>query len=276
MLQADSDTAKAALLVDACIFAGVTGWHRRQDLISTMRSEFGMSRRIVLDGTRSFAIKKRTVETTGRGRPPHEYHIPNAWTLAMEYAPLEVLKTKWGKVSDVLQRPDLRSMTTYRQALHRELIRRLYYDFESPVEMSRALQASRLGCTPRTVRRYDDNLGTVIEAQFRRDEVTKQNYHQLPEEKEPGAQWLEVQVKAVSGAPWQYEQRAMPAVRVLAYQALARGQRVELVTRMCNRYAPGALQATYRQPVSKNHYPDHEDNQPVNPEIWEVSHDNTR
>lgn len=68
---------------------------------------------------------------------------------------LEVLGVSWSP-SDVLTKVDLGSSHAYRRALHREYVKRL-----SP-QTSMSVLAGRLGVNPRTLRRYNADLGVQV------------------------------------------------------------------------------------------------------------------
>lgn len=102
-------------------------------------------------GTRLFSLAG--VERPKRGRPAQVYKLPSAAEVARQ---LSSERTP----SDELKPDDLRGLTAYRVALHRELIRR------QPDFYTRGWLAGRLGVSKRTVRDYDKRAGIKVTPQI--------------------------------------------------------------------------------------------------------------
>ncbi len=102
-----------------------------------------------------------------RGRPPRCYVLPDPLALC-------VLLGVPAQTSDTLAAADLRSPAAYRQAQHRELIRR------RPGQYGRRWLAARLGVSKQTVRRYDRSIGVRVQPVYSSRLLTATQVYALP------------------------------------------------------------------------------------------------
>ncbi len=209
----------ALIIVEALYlldFAAET-WFTFDEIHQLLQQHCGASRNLVYQGLRSGAVfqRRRATANGTRGQRPYLYRLPRRDELIWEFAPgTEHVP------SDPLTLADLQSVATLRRALHRELYIRKWLDNDGQgFSMSRGLQADRLGVTPRSIRRYDKQLGFSSRPNYKQIEVTHANCDILPRYAQrfdetgnpaPRKQWLKVE-NWRSGT-----ERSLPLVRYLA------------------------------------------------------------
>lgn len=216
-------------------------WLTFDQIYRLCRDNFGMSYQLVYQGLRQGLIfQRRKAERLPhqRGARPFLYRLPHPDELKAEFN----ISVYGHSPHDELQKEDLKTVTTYRRALHRELFIRKWIDNQNEgFVMSRQLMADRLGISVRTVRTYDKQLGHSSEPNYKEEEITADNWHTLPRYKDkfdadgkrlPSKIWL----KTIQYGDDDY--RTLPFVRYLAYQELNAGRTVWAVERLPNTYYP--------------------------------------
>jgi hypothetical protein len=146
-----SGLGDSALLMDVLIRCGV-----RAGKLLTIKQIHKLEIKLP-DGLirRGLAIFKQGRARTGkRGRPEAVFHMPGVSDLVQAYA-----HGLWTPTDDV-EDEDMASLKLYRQALHREFIRR------APGCYSRAFLGNRLGVGKRTMRNYDRETGVIAQQRF--------------------------------------------------------------------------------------------------------------
>jgi hypothetical protein len=148
----------AALTIDVLLKVWGAGqrFTERQALAEVQH--LGIGRRTLRNALYAAPRRHRLFHRAGihrpkRGRPAQLYELPSAAEVASR---LGISRTP----SDELKPADLRGLTTYRAALHREFIRR------SPGVYTRGWLAGRLGVSKRTVRDYDKRAGIKVTPQI--------------------------------------------------------------------------------------------------------------
>jgi len=215
-------------------------WLTFDQVYRLCKDNFGMSRQLVYKGLcNGLIFQRRKAEGIAgkRGARPYLYRIPHPDELIPEYK----MGRKYSP-HDQLQKEDLKSVTSYRKALHRQLFIRKWLDNEAQgFIMSRKLMAERLGVSVRTVRTYDKQLKHSNEPNYKEVPVTHKNWFKLPRYKHkfddngkrlPSKVWLKI------FNPDNGEDRSLPCVRYLAYKALNEGKQVYTVERLPNTYYP--------------------------------------
>lgn len=170
---------------------------------------------------RGIALFKTSKTKPTCGRPEIIYQIPMMQALVSLYA------SGFHSVTDELEASDLQSLKTYREGLHRELIKR------RPGIYSRFFLSQRLGISKRTSRNYDKAVG--IKVQKRESEESHltyiDNWEQLVRGAQKGKQWLRIYFDdgRVSNTPLN--------VGIVQAYAWKPGCKVKLVTQLANRYS---------------------------------------
>ena len=218
----------------------VDTWMTFDQIHRVCRDNFGMSYQLVYKGLRDGLIfQRRKAEGVAgrRGSRPYLYRIPHPDELIAEFK----LEQKYSP-HDALKKEDLKSVSAYRKALHRQLFIRKWLDNQAKgFVMSRKLMAERLGVSVRTVRTYDKQLGFSNDPNYKEVPITKNNWFKLPRFKDkfddrgkrlPSKVWLK------TFNPNNQEHRNLPCVRYLAYKALSEGKQVYKVERLVNTYYP--------------------------------------
>ena len=239
-----SNMGKALLVFEALSLLGFSGetWLTFDEIFALLQEHCGTSSNLVREGLLIGSIfqRRRSKATGKRGQRPYLYRLPHRDELICEFAPgTEHVP------SDPLTLADLQSVATLRRALHRELYIRKWLENEGQgFSMSRGLQADRLGISPRSIRRYDKQLGFSSRPNFKQVEVTYANCDRLPRyamrfddagNLMPRKQWLQIE-------DWRTgEVRALPLVRYLAFRSLEDGYQVHMVERLPNTYFPYQL-----------------------------------
>lgn len=234
------DYGKSLLLIEGFYQLKIKpdSWLTFEQIERLMYDNFGMSRRTVYFGLQVRLIFQRRVHKVEnqRGRPPYLYRVPDPLELEAEYTP----DANWTP-SDPLQKSDLRSVHTYRLALHREMFIRKWIDNGGKgFRMFRALMAERLGVCVRTVRDYDKLLKFSHVENFKRRLITWDNWNSVPRYKQkfdengtalPQKKWLQWE-------DWYGKVKRLPLVRFLAYQGIKHGVNVYEVEQLANTYYP--------------------------------------
>jgi len=234
--------AKSLLVIEGMYYLKYAGdtWLSFNEIYRLLRDNFGMSYQLVYWGLRSALIFQRR-KAGGRayqvGACPYLYRLPYPEELEVEFAP-----DSKNTPHDKLERADLKSVTSYRLALHRELyIRKWLENGCSGFEMYRDLQAARLGVSVRSIRTYDKILGFSNEANYKELEIVEGDWKKLPRYKDKfdesgkrlaSRKWLKV-------FDWKTgEKKNLPYVRYLAYKNLEENKQVYEVERLANTYYP--------------------------------------
>ncbi len=147
-----------------------------------------------------------------RGRIPTYFRIPDINVLC------QMLGIPFTR-SDALQPADIQQARTYRQAVHRELIKR------RPSMYHRSWLAQRLGVSRRTCQRYDKGAQVNRQAMYIRQHITWDKLHILPEKEPINGRFLEGQ-----GG------KRYPGLRQIAAQLLAQKQYVSYCYQDVNFY----------------------------------------
>jgi hypothetical protein len=154
------------------------------------------------------------------GRPACQYVLPSAAEVA------EKLGVK-NSPGDALQPEDLSSPKAYRQALHRELLKR------RPGQYPRQWLGARIGASRWTTRRYEAALNVHVQPMYSQENLRWSNIQsRLPETKDdavPGTF-----IEDASG-------KRYPPLRAIAARLLKRGEVVCLKRREANYYAYGQV-----------------------------------
>ncbi len=176
-------------------------WFRLGDAIAAAAG-FGLNRKSVLDalgGEASvydgrYIIRRRYVEyldnsglnSRGRGRPCKiMYQVPSISALVRR------LGLTWSP-SDIIGAEDIKTAHAYRLALHREYLKRL-----SP-QVAKSFLAKRIGVNPRTIARYNCELGVAVVEKIGSCALTRGVLDSLPKRRRDVAKnstngyWLEL------------------------------------------------------------------------------------
>lgn len=232
---------EAALVIDALLYCGFTAGKAftfQKAVAKLGELGFSTSTALVRRGLNSGVFAAERLQTQRAGRPTKIYTMPEVSALAKAYANGAI------SAADPLEIIDMHSLTRYRQALHREFIRR------APGIYSRAFLGQRLGVSERTTRNYDRRVG--IRA-IRR--LSKENLLWFPD-------WQEKVASGTHGLNWLrvcYEDGRFfdaPLVVGIALRHMWKAdvQGVYFVTQRCNRYvyAPDADWADYQYLYSRD------------------------
>ena len=240
MLQADASHSLVLLEGLYMLSFKAEKWLTFDEIVRICRDNFDMSRQLVYKGLcKESVFQRRKAEgiANKRGARPYLYRIPHPDELIAEFDTARKYSPH-----DELQKADLKSVSTYRKALHRQMFIRKWLENQAKgFIMSRKLMAERLGVSVRTVRTYDKELGYSNEANYKEVPITEKNWFKLPRFKdkfdESGKRlaskvWLKV------FTPDYEEYHNLPCVRYLAYKAINEGKHVLMVERLANTYYP--------------------------------------
>lgn len=187
---------EAALLLDALMYCGL----RAGQLLTVKRiverlqiNGLDIAEGLIRRGLNSGVFKRGKLKQ-GRGRPVATYIMPGMTDLQKSHA------GGWqSSFADPINPEDMSSLKLYRQALHREFIRR------APGAYSRAFLAGRLGVSERTTRNYDARVGVIAEERIARHDVMMySNWDDVAREYERKAAgrrhiWLEIKRRGADG-----------------------------------------------------------------------------
>jgi len=162
--------------------------------------------------TKCYLFSQPKSDKNTRGRIATQFCIPNLNTLCHQ---LGVPFTR----SDPLTLDDIQQAKTYRQAVHRELIKR------RPGMYHRYWLARRVGVSKRTSQRYDNDIGIQRKAMFIREYITWKTLGKIPAEDPIQGMFLE------DGDGKRY-----PGLRQIAARLLARKQTVKYCYQDMNYY----------------------------------------
>ena len=217
-----NDLGEGALLLDVFLLCGYTPNKRltfRKVHDKLRESGFTLATGLIRRALNSGLFKTVTLLNGRRGRPEIQYIMPDITALVQQYARGII------GVSDELNHADMCSLRLFRQALHREMIRR------APGIYSRRFLAGRLGIGKRTTRNYDLRIG--IRA-IRR--LSKQNlrhnadWRKLLQQGKRGLNWLLIEFE--DGRTFE-----SPLIAGIADHFMWKeGVNVYFVTQLCNRY----------------------------------------
>ena len=214
-------------------------WLTFKQIRKLLEDNFGTAFRLTYEGLQQklvFQRRKAQPQAGQRGRPSYLYRIPSPLELKAEFAPDSQSPT------DTLTKDDLKSVHTYKLALHREKGIRLFIkNGGRGYQMYRDLQADSLNLSTRTIRTYDKLLNWSAEANYKETRISRKDWQKLPRyksaysptgQKLPSRQWL----KAVDWETGSVE--IMPCVAYLAYAKLSENKAVYTVEREANTYYP--------------------------------------
>lgn len=215
-------------------------WLTFDQIYRLLSDNFGCSFRLVYEGLQSrliFNRRKDKAKAHQKGARPYLYRIPSPAELRAEFAP-----NAEPTPSDSLTKEDLKGVSSYRIALHRELCYRKWLAGNGKgFKIHRQLQAKRLNVSKRTIRTYDKNLGFSHEANYTEKRIYWQDWNKLPRYKHsfdgagkplPSRKWLKV-VDWTTG-----HETNLPYVAYLAYINLKEGLAVYEMERDANTYFP--------------------------------------
>jgi hypothetical protein len=114
-----------------------------------------------------FLFRVTEPDKNPRGRPPTRYIMPDIREICAK------LGVRWTK-SDPIESEDLCSSSAYRQAMHREFIRR------RPGHFLRGWLARRLGVSLRTCQRYHHRAGVKVVPQYLNTPLHWHNLNEVP------------------------------------------------------------------------------------------------
>lgn len=216
-------------------------WLTFDQIYRQLRDNFGCSYRLVYEGLQArmlFQRRKASANAHQRGARPYLYRVPRPAELRAHFTP-----DGQPTPSDPLQKSDLKNVTSYRMALHRELYIRKWSDNGGKgFKMYRGLQADRLGVSTRTIRTYDKKLGFSYEANFVEKRIYWKDWDKLPRYKDafdaqgkklPSRKWLRI-------VDWNHDgfEKIVPYVAYMAYEGLRNDCAVYEVSREANTYYP--------------------------------------
>jgi len=226
---------KGAFILDALYFHGVEDrWLTVADVCGILQET---SETLVRQALNEAAmIMSRPIKTGKRGRPTMEYKPKTIDQLTIWWAGAPRKIGAPIPRIDPLPESAFSSIKNYRLELHAEFLRRNSLEGSVWYQASQAFMASRLGISPRTLRRYHDILKPEIKETY---EVSRIKPDQLPEAAtDHRPMWLEI--GSLSQIVNRQPTRRIPATRPAALWALANGYQIHLVRRKANRYKLGA------------------------------------
>lgn len=227
---------KAAFILDALYWHGIQdNWITVADLCGIMPDTSETLIRQALN--ESTVMLCRPIKNGKRGRP----------TLQYQAKPIDQLTIWWAgarrKIGAPVPRIDdlpeaaFGSIRSYRLHLHAEYLQRNSQHGTVWHQASQVFMASRLGISPRTLRRYHEEIKPEVKETY---EVSRIKPAQLPEAAtDHRPMWLEI--GSLSQIVNRQPTRRIPATRPAAEWALANGHQIHLVRRRSNRYRLGAI-----------------------------------
>ena len=212
-------------------------WLTFKQIHQLLQDNFETAFRLTYEGLQERLIfQRRATPASGVGRPAFLYRIPSPLELKAEFAPDS------HSPADTLTKADLKSVHTYKLALHREKGIRLFLkNGGRGYQMYRQLQAESLNLSTRTIRTFDKILNFSAEANYKETRISWNDLQKLPRYKNaysptgkklPSRTWL----KAVDWDAGTVE--IMPCVKYLAYTKLSEQKAVYVVEREANTYYP--------------------------------------
>lgn len=217
----DAGCGDSALVMDALLASGWLpgkAFTFKKVLAFLRQAGFMMGEALI---RRGLALLKTNKTKPTIGRPETIFQIPTIQVLAQNYAGGFI------SVTDVLDVNDLQSLKSFREALHRELIKR------RPGIYSRKFLSQRLGISKRTTRNYDKRLGIKVQRRESQDGsfLHYVNWESYVEAAIPGKQWLRIYFDdgTIRNTPCN--------VGIVEAFAWRFGCKVKLVTQLANRYS---------------------------------------
>ncbi|MEO6757833.1 MAG: hypothetical protein ABIO24_00155 [Saprospiraceae bacterium] len=214
---------ESSLLADALLYCGLPAikyFTVRKIILKLRKYHILLSPALVRRALNQGVFLSSIFQTHRRGRPEKIYALPTIESLIKKYA------HGVATASDALVAKDMPNLRLYRQALHREFIRR------APGVYSRAFLGGRLGVCKRTTRHYDLREG--IRSIRRLNEMNLRyisNWESVVNAASAGVNWLRIRYK--SGKYYDARPNMNIAKRVM-WKPYVEG--VYLVTQKCNRY----------------------------------------
>lgn len=226
--------AKAAFMADAFTWYNLTDWHTVTELAAILPC----STTLIRQGLSHQSVFSSRPRATGkRGRPHIEYQLNDFASLQYHYGGHwhAANGTKYPPRIDHLPEWAFSSLRSYRLALHREFLMRNSAHGAEWFSASQSFMADRLGISPRTIRRYHQEIKPEVQEQL---EITRLPRAEIAPDHSPGHTWIEV------GSYTQIATRdplkRMPFCRDAAQYALNRGWPLWTVRRRANKYRLGA------------------------------------
>ena len=217
---------KSALMLDLLLTLGFQEgqWVTYEQVIDACKQYTSFN--VIRDGLNGYVFRKKRLKQTRRGRPTVAFQIPKIDHLKYKYA------VKWSKLTDTLLLADFRNVKTYRMGLHRELIARGHEESgQDGAIFSRKWMAERLGVSAETLRNYEGELKTYVEARFhKRPMKSTADLMYLDDKRDHNGKFLVVYYRDTY--------KHMPAIKGLGGLLLKQGHEFELHTRLPNRYFP--------------------------------------
>ena len=162
--------------------------------------------------TKCFLFSQSKPDKNPRGRTPTQYRIPDINALC------HLLGVPFTR-SDPLQAEDIQKAKAYRQAVHRELIKR------RPSMYDRGWLAKRIGVSRRTSQRYDNDIGIQRKAMFIYQPITWKNLNIIPADEPIAGKFLE-----------DGDRKRYPGLRQIAARLLAQKKIVKYAYQDVNYY----------------------------------------
>lgn len=214
---------KASLLFDALLYCSVREGMSLtfEKVIHTLyKRHVRLPETLVRQALNSGVFQTGLIYTKRAGRPQKVYTMPSIDWLIKKYA------HGVATASDELVLKDLQNLRLYRQALHREFIRR------APGIYSREFLGRRLGVGKRTTRNYDLREGIRAIRRLGEQELRWFiNWEDIVRAAKPGVNWLRIHLK--NGKSFDTSPRVDMAKRTMWKKHV---HSVTLVTQLCNRY----------------------------------------
>ncbi len=218
-----ANLGKAALVMDALLYCNMaqgTVFNFEKAVHTLYKQNIMLSKTLIRTALNSGVFQIGVVHTRRRGRPEKVYTMPDVDWMVKKYA------QGAATASDELVLKDMQNLRLYRQALHREFIRR------APGIYSRLFLGERLGVGKRCIRNYDQREG--IRAIRRLSQQNMRWYingEDLLIGAKPGINWLRILYK--NGKTFD-----APPLLGIARNNLWKKyvKSVFFVTQLCNRY----------------------------------------
>lgn len=221
------DAYKTAMVLDLLFTLGFEEgqWITYQEALEVGSQHTAIH--IIRDGLKHDTIKREAIPQERRGRPTFRYQLPSIYTLKKN------LCVEWSGITDILTLEDFANGKSYRQALHRELIRRGYEENGNrPKAFSRKWLCERLSVCAKTLRRYEAELRTWVQSHWEMIPIKSLVFlHEVPKQRAHNGQFLSIVSRDGT-------KRRLPAIRKVAGMYFNRGYEVNLMRRRVNEYAP--------------------------------------
>lgn len=131
-----------------------------------------------LNNNKCFIVKAPKPDKNQRGRPAKTYRLPTIGEICALFGVV-------AQGSDCIEATDLRSAKDYRQAIHREFLKR------RPGMYSRKWLAHRLGVSIRTCQRYNLDMAIGVRPMYHETTITWANLALIPDDYPPDGAFLQ-------------------------------------------------------------------------------------